>query len=150
MRRTSRLVGGCYLTMVRPLLERHPEADARQMQRDFLRVWSAERGQMMRADHQARGLAITPANLIREMDLCAKYVWEIADEAVTPDGYQATIAWTPMDQAWEDYDLIDDARIFWEESFPALAASYDSDLSVSFPSLHWRGDSTTTIRVSRA
>ena len=150
MRRTSRLVGGCYLSMVHPLLERHSEPEARQMQRDFLRVWSAERGQMMRADHEARGIAITPANLVREMDLCAKYVWDIAAESATPDSYEATIAWTPMDQAWEDYDLVDDARIFWEESFPALAAAYDPGLSVAFPTLRWRGDPTTTIRVTRA
>lgn len=149
MRRTSRLVGGCYISMVRPLQERHSPSEARQMQRDFLRIWSRDRGERMRAEHAARGLAPTPENFLREMDLCTKYVWDIEDLAATSDSYEAAIRWTPMDQAWEDYDLVEDARIFWEESYPALAAGYDPSLRVELPKLKWRGDNETVLRVGR-
>lgn len=149
MRRTSRLVGGCYLTMVRPLHDRHAPEDARQMQREFLRRWGRERGEMMRADHAARGLAITPENFVREMDVCPKYVWDIADEVATPDRYEATIHWTPMDQAWEDYDLAEDARIFWETSYPALAGGYDPSFQIGLPALKWRGDGPTRLQAMR-
>ncbi len=117
------------------------------MQRDFLGVWSRERGEMIRAEQAARGLAITPENFVREMDLCPKYVWDIEDEAVTSDGYESAIRWTPMDQACEDFDLMEGARIFWEESYPASAAGYDPSFRAELPKLRWRGDGETVMRV---
>lgn len=147
MRRTTRLIGGCYMTMVNPLRERHSAAEAVAMQRAFLRAWSRERGELMRADHQARGIAISPANLVREMDFCPRYVWNLSDETCSPDRYEATIGWTALDQAWQDYDLGADAQIFWEETLPALAEGYAPGTRVELPLLRWRGDAETKVRV---
>jgi L-2-amino-thiazoline-4-carboxylic acid hydrolase-like protein len=149
MRRTSRLVGGCYLTMTRPLFERHPESAA-ETRRTFLRIWAEERGRLMRRRHEERGLEPTPANFVREMDFCVRYVWEFDERVSGADRYEARIGWTPMDQAWADYDEADAACAFWEETYPALAGGYDAGLTVDLPSLTWRGDQETILCVVRA
>jgi hypothetical protein len=150
MRRTSRLVGGCYLSMVIPLQERHSPEETEQILRDFLTIWSRERGELMRADHQERGIAVTPAHLLREMDLCAGYIWDMAESASDDGTYAAVIHDTPMDQAWADYNLGTEAPLFWEVTLPALAEGYDPDLIVEIPRLRQRGDDAMEVRVSRA
>jgi L-2-amino-thiazoline-4-carboxylic acid hydrolase-like protein len=148
MLRTSRLVGGCYLTMTRPLGERHP-ATAAETRRRFLRTWAEERGRLMRRSHEARGIAPTPANFVREMDFCVRYAWNLDERVADVDRYEAAVAWTPMDQAWIDYDEGESAKAFWEESYPALARGYDAGLAVELPALTWRGDGETILRVVR-
>lgn len=149
MRRTSRLIGGCYLTMVRPLQQRHSPEEAQQILRKFLAAWSRERGELMRAGHQERGIAITPANLVREMDFCAGYIWDMTEEIATDGAYTAVIRDTPFDQAWADYNLGPEAALFWEVTLPALAEGYDPDLRVEVPRLRQRGDDAMEIRVTR-
>ncbi len=148
MLRTSRLVGGCYLTMTRPLVARHP-ATAAETRRRFLQVWAEERGRRLRERHRERGIAATPANFVREMDFCARYAWDLDERADAPDRYEAGVAWTPMDQAWIDYDEADAARAFWEVSYPALARGYDDRFDLTLPMLTWRGDGETVLRVAR-
>ncbi|MFT4038252.1 MAG: L-2-amino-thiazoline-4-carboxylic acid hydrolase, partial [Thermomicrobiales bacterium] len=149
MRRTSRLVGGCYLAMVQPLRERHAPEVADAILRDFLTIWAAERGELMRADHQARGIAVTPANLIREMDLCAGYIWDMEDEVSAEGGYAAEIRSNPIDTAFADYTLGADAPRFWEATLPALAGGYDPGLRVELAQSAAGGPGTWRVRVWR-
>jgi hypothetical protein len=150
MRRTSRLVGGCYLTMVNPLRQRHSPDETEQILRDFLTVWARERGELMRADHEERGIDISPANLVREMDFCAGYIWEMADDVAGDGVYTAVIRDTPFDQVWADYNLGPEAALFWEITLPALAEGYDAGLRLEIPRLRQRGDDAMELRVSRA
>jgi len=150
MRRTLRLVGGCYMTIVNPLRERHNAEEADQILRNTLTVWARERGELMRADHQKRGIEITPANLVREMDFCASYIWDMTDEIADDGTYIAVVRDTQLDQVWADYNLGPEAALFWEITLPALAEGYDPDLRVEIPRLRQRGDEVMEIRVSRA
>ena len=148
MRRTLRLVGGCYLTIVNPLRERHSAAEADQILRDTLTVWARERGELMRADHQKRGIAVTAANLVREMDFCAGYIWDMTDEIADDGTYIAVVRDTQLDEVWADYNLGPEAALFWEITLPALAEGYDPGLRVEIPCLRQRGDDVMEIRVS--
>jgi hypothetical protein len=150
MRRTLRLVGGCYMTIVNPLRERHNAEEADQILRNTLTVWARERGELMRADHQKRGIEITPANLVREMDFCASYIWDMTDEIADDGTYIAVVRDTQLDQVWADYNLGPEAALFWEITLPALAEGYDPDLRVEIPRLRQRGDEVMEIRISRA
>jgi hypothetical protein len=147
--RTSRLIGGRYWTMTRALLARHHAEAAEAVIRRFLRRWGAQRGGLLRAEHEARRLAPSPENLIREIDLAAKYVWEMTEECRSRDRYVVTVAWTPMDEAWADLDAGCAARLFWEESLPPLAEHYDPALSLEIAALRWRGDDRTRLVVTR-
>ncbi|MBA3331058.1 MAG: hypothetical protein H0T39_09335 [Actinobacteria bacterium] len=145
--RTSRLLGGRYVTMLRASLERHPTAEAKAHVRRWLRSWATQRGALLEEAQTARGLACDASSLIREMDLACKYVWEIGEVTATPSLYDATIDWTPMDDAWADLDAAAEARIFWEETLPALARAYNSDLTLELAAPRWRGDPRTQLRV---
>ena len=83
------------------------------------------------------------------MDLCAGYIWDLADEVATDGSYMAVIRDTPLDQAWADYDLGAEAALFWKITLPALAEGYDPDLRVEIPRLRQRGDDAMEIRITR-
>ena len=146
--RTSRLMGGRYLTMVQATLRRHPKAEADACIRRWLRSWATQRGELLRETHLANDLPLDAASLMRDMDLACKYVWETTESSTTSEVHESTIDWTPMDDAWADLDAAEAARVFWEESLPALTQAYNPDLTMEIIGLRWRGDRETRIRVS--
>jgi hypothetical protein len=148
MPRTSRLVGGCYVPTVRPLLDRHPDKPAREAQRRYPRAWANDRGELMRRDHARRGIE-PPASFLWEMDLCPMYACDLGDEEIGPSRYEATVGWTPIDQACADCGFGEDVRISWDESCCAFAEGYDPSLRVELPFLRWRGEFLTRLRVVR-
>jgi hypothetical protein len=147
--RTSRLIGGRYWTMARAILDRHPAPQAEECLRRGLRAWAAQRGEQLRATHEECGIQPDAPSLIRELDLACNYVWELQELTVEPDLYEASVAWTPMDDAWRDLDAADVARVFWEETLPQLARSYGQDLRLEWVALESRGDPETRVRVTR-
>lgn len=140
--RTSRLIGGRYWTMTKALFMRHPEDEAEAVVRRFVRNWATQRGEILRNDHQALGMELTAENLVREMDLACKYVWEMSEETSLPGRYAVDVAWTPMDDAWADLDASRVARIFWEESLPVLVESYNPNIQLNLASTRWTGGET--------
>ncbi len=145
--RTSRLLGGRFWTAARATLDRHPKAEAVACLKRWLRSWATQRGQMLAAAHKAKGLERSAVNLVRQMDLGCQYVWEMAEGTATPALYEAVVQWTPMDDAWVDLRAAEQADLFWEETFPAMARGYKPSLEVELPALQWRGDSETRLRV---
>jgi hypothetical protein len=147
MLRTSRLIGGCYITMVGPLRDRHP-GEADHVLRAFLRRWSTERGRLMRERTDAAGQAPTPDQFLRDMDFGPLFAWDAETTRTAGGDVELVVRDTPMDRAFADYDEGAAATIFWEESLPALAEGYGSNLTVDLPELRWRGDAATRIVVS--
>lgn len=149
MLRTSRLIGGCYVTMARPLVERHPgQADV--VLSRFLQAWSDDRGRLMRERDLAAGLPLSAERFVRGLDLCPLQAWDADVVRLEPDHVELVVRDTPMDQAWQDYDEAAIARRFWEETFPAVAAAYDPGVVAELPELRWRGDPATRLVVRSA
>jgi L-2-amino-thiazoline-4-carboxylic acid hydrolase len=146
--RTSRLIAGRYWTFARAILDRHAAPEADTCLRRGLRAWASQRGALMRATELERGSTTDPINFVRHMDLACSYVWELTELVVEPRRYEAMVEWTPLDDAWRDLDAGYLAALFWEETMPALAASYRSDMRVELPLLHWRGDAGTRLHIS--
>lgn len=137
--RTSRLIGGRYWTMTEALFADYPADEAEACIRRFLRSWATQRGELLRRDHEAKGVPLTAANLVREIDMASKYVWEMSEETTAHDRYIATVDWTPMDDAWSDLNASPVAELFWEESLPEVARAYNPRLSLEVAELRWSG-----------
>jgi hypothetical protein len=84
---------------------------------------------------------------LRGLDLAPLQIWEATELHVADDAYVVEIAWTPMDDAWDDLAADDAARIFWQESLPAYLDGYYDRLAVTLLADRRSGDTTTRIDV---
>lgn len=148
MVRTSRLMGGRYWTMVSALYSHHDAQSADDVIRQFLRSWGRQRGQLMRIRHLEKGVPLLPEYFVRDMDLSPHIVWEMHQEQGLKDSQQMFIDFTPMDDAWTDLECAHAAKMFWEESLPAMVGAYSEDMSVDLTELVWRGDARTTVTMA--
>lgn len=143
--RTNRLIAGRYLTMARALRERHQPDEADACMSRALRSWGKQRGQLLREQHHERGIAIDARNLFHESDLASQYVWDLRDEVALPDRYEVVVGWSPMEDAWADLSAAEEAKMFWQESFPAMVNAYSPALRAEIAELTWDGDEQTRI-----
>ena len=147
LKRSSRLLGGHYVTLARPLIERHGD-EGRAAMVDALERWGAERGRLLRQGHEAAAIEPGLAAFVRHHDLPLTLVWESA-EIETADGRVVVeIGDTPHDDAWADADASELGVLWYETVYPAMVAAYLPGAGAHWPSLRARGDAVSRLELS--
>lgn len=137
LKRTTRLMGGRFYTIAKPLLERHGEA-GRAVLRDGLVKWGEERGRILRREHEEAGLPVGFQSFIRQHDLPARYVWRVREIEMSPARAVLEIEETPHEEAWDDYQAGDIAQLWHEAAYPPMVATYLPGASARWLSLRGR------------
>ncbi len=109
-----------------------------------LRNWGTWRGREMQEAHRAKGLPLNLESFITYYDdPAAEIGWVAENVRLTPTEYHVEI----VKSAWSD--LFDElatgplATLFFEESLPAQARAYNSQISMTIPRLRERGDAVS-------
>jgi hypothetical protein len=103
-----------------------------------LKAWGAERGRLLRKQHEEDGLEISLSNFIRHHDMPAAFVWRHV-VTVGPEAAVVEIAETPHEEAWEDLKAKDIGSLWYEGSYPAMAQAYLPGLTASWAQLRSNG-----------
>lgn len=146
LKRSNRLVGGRFFSHVKVILDRHGE-EGREVIAEALRAWGAERGRLLRKEHQDAGVEISIASFIEHHDMPLRFVWQQTAVVVDSHGY-VEIGDTPHEEAWEDYDALDCGAMFYRESYPAMAQAYEPGLSAVWTRLRSQGDAVNRLELT--
>jgi L-2-amino-thiazoline-4-carboxylic acid hydrolase len=138
LKRSNRLVGGRFYTHASVILERHG-AEGREAILEALANWGAERGRLLRREHEEQGIEPTLANFIRYHDMPASMVWRHS-VTLQPLGAVIDIAETPHEEAWEDLHAMELGALWYEGSYAAMARAYLPGLSAIWTKLRSKGD----------
>lgn len=146
LKRSNRLVGGRFFTHARVILDRHGDA-GREVLLSALRVWGAERGQILRKEHEEAGITPSLQSFIRHHDMPAALVW---NHTVTHEAGRAIveIAETPHEQAWQDVDGMEIGALWYEGSYPAMVEAYLPGASAKWTKLRSRGDAINRLELN--
>lgn len=144
LKRSNRLLGGHFFTCAVPIIERHGAA-GREAVREALVNWGRERGHLLRARHAERDIAVTLANFIRRHDLPVRLIWPLREVEVNDHRVIVEIDDTPQDQAWADAGAFELARLWYEASYPAMAAAYLPRTRSRWTALRANGDATNRL-----
>ena len=123
LKRSGRLVGGRFVTAARVVLDRHGEA-GRQMINEALASWGADRGRHLRDEHLGRGIEPSLQNFVRHHDFPMHLVWSVREIEMEASRVVLEISDTPQDQAWADLGAAELGMVWYEASYPSMAAAY--------------------------
>ena len=147
LKRTNRLVGGRYVTAARVLVE-HFADDGLDTIRGAMRAWGKLRGEHLRAEHELKSIAHTPANFMRHHDLPFATVWDADEKIADAASFVAQIYDTPHDEAWRDMMATDLGALWYEESYAAMIDSYLPGAKLEWTKLTCRGDVVNELRIT--
>ena len=145
LKRSNRLVGGRFYTHATVILERHGEA-GREAIRDALANWGAERGQLLRKEHEAAGIEPSLNSFIRNHDMPAKFVWH-HEATFRPGRAVIDIHETPHEEAWEDLHAADLGRLWYEGTYPAMVEAYLPGSKAVWSLLRGNGDAVNRLEL---
>lgn len=140
LKRTDRLMGGWFYTLAGVILDRHGEAEGRDVILDALEKWGAERGSILRREHEELGIKRSAANFVCHHDFPARMVWDHRIEMLPNDGIAVELIDTPHDDAWVDTGSVELGGLWYRGSYPAMARSYMSGLSADWTQLKADGN----------
>ena len=146
LKRSNRLVGGRFYTHASVILDRHGE-EGRALILEALRRWGAERGTLLRREHEAEGIEPSVAHFIRHHDMPAHMVWQQQIEHLPGGGAVLDIIETPHEEAWEDVRAAELGALWYEGSYPAMAEAYMSGLTATWTRLKARGDASNRLEL---
>ena len=147
LKRSNRLLGGHFFTCAIPIMKRHGD-EGRDAVCDALAAWGAERGALLKSRHQEKGIEESLINFIRSHDLPARLIWPLREVEVSEHKVVVEIDETPQDDAFEDSKLTDLGCLWYENSYPAMAAAYLPGTSAEWTRLRARGDDTNRLELS--
>jgi hypothetical protein len=148
LKRSNRLVGGRFFTHASVILERHGDA-GREVIKEALGRWGRERGEKLRAEHEASGIQPSLASFIQHHDMPAAIVWR-QQATFTPGGAVVEIAETPHEEAWEDLGAIDYGALWYEGSYPPMVEAYLPAANAVWTKLRSKGDEVNRLEIRLA
>jgi hypothetical protein len=147
VKRSNRLVGGRFFTIARVLLERHGEEGMVALKEAMAR-WGAERGRLLRLEHEAAGITPSLASFVEHHDLPCREVWQTREVVTEPGHVVIDIAATPQDEAWQDLNGVELGGTWYEEAYPAMAAAYLPGATARWTKLKSRGDAVNRLELT--
>jgi hypothetical protein len=148
LKRSNRLVGGRFFTHASVILERHGDA-GREVINEALGRWGKERGEKLRAEHEASGIQPSLASFIQHHDMPATIVWR-QQATFTPGGAVVEIAETPHEEAWEDLGAIDYGALWYKGSYPPMVEAYLPGANAVWTKLRSKGDEVNRLEIRLA
>src|SRR5690606_16075631 len=100
----------------------------------------AERGSILRREHEELGIERSAANFVCHHDFPARMVWDHRIETLPNDGIAVELIDTPHDDAWVDTGSVELGGLWYRGSYPAMARSYMSGLSADWTQLKADGN----------
>jgi hypothetical protein len=146
LKRTNRLVGGRYISHARAIIEKFGD-DGRDTVRRGLRSWGRLRGEHLRKEHEAKGIARDALGFMRRHDMPFATVWDMHEKVATENEFVAEIRETPHDEAWRDMRATELGPLWYEESYAAMAEAYSPGATARWTRLMCRGDAVSEIHV---
>jgi len=146
LKRSNRLVGGRFHSHASVILDRHGD-EGREVILEGLQAWGAERGRLLRKQHEEDGIEVSLSNFIRYHDMPSAFVWR-QNVTVDANGAVIEIAETPHDEAWEDLEAIDMGELWYEGSYPAMAEAYLPGLTAFWTQLKAKGAPANRLQLS--
>lgn len=134
LKRSNRLVGGRFYAHARVILDRHGE-DGRIAILMALEKWGAERGRLLRAEHEEAGIETCVASFIRHHDMPVHMIWSHSIEMLPDGGAVLEISDTPHDEAWEDTMSVELGALWYRGAYPAMARAYLPNLVAEWTQL---------------
>ncbi len=147
LKRSNRLVGGRFVTTARAILDDFGD-DGLGVVREGMRAWGRLRGEILRREHEKRGLGIDPVTLMRRHDFPCATVWDMEESEASTARYAATIRWTPQDEVWRDLDAVDLGEHWYGAAYGSLVEAYLPGAHIEWPRLQCRGDAVSEIEIT--
>lgn len=146
LKRSNRLLGGHFFTCAIPIMQRHGE-QGRQAVCDALAAWGAERGSLLAKRHVEKGIKASLINFVRAHDLPARLIWPVREVEVTTTKVIVEIDETPQDEAFEDSKHSELGSLWYQHSYPAMAAAYLPGATSRWTRLRAGGDETNRLEL---
>lgn len=148
LKRSNRLLGGHFFTCAIPMIERHGD-EGREAVVAALESWGAERDRKLRDRHEAESGGISLERFVREHDLPERIIWPLREIEMSENHVVVEFEDTSQDQAFEDHQHRDLGRLWYEASYPAMAADYMPGTTAVWSALRSRGDETNRLELTR-
>ncbi len=147
LKRSTRLIGGQYFTLARPLIERHGD-DGREVIAEALTAWGRQRGELLRQSHEEAGITVGLESFIRHHDLPLTLVCDTREVDNAPGRLVAEIGYTPQDDGWVDAGVQDLGALWYEIAYPAMIDAYLPGATATWTSLVARGDAVSRLEMT--
>jgi len=139
----SRLYASLYYFLGRAMVEAFGSAGEGALRR-AVHDYGAYRAGCVRADHQARGLALNLANMMNFGDMPNTDSLERTDRVCTPSYFRVTVTECTLYDAWKDLGGLDVGRIYCEEVHHPLYCGYVDGVTLDLPDFLTKGDEVCT------
>jgi hypothetical protein len=146
LKRSNRLVGGRFYTAARVLVERHGEQGIEAI-KDGLARWGADRGKILRHEHQVSGIPLNLMSFINYHDFPCRQVWQTREITMERDCVVIEVADSPQDEAWTDLKGTDLGVLWYEASYPAMVETYLPGSTAKWTKLKSRGDTLSRLEM---
>ena len=141
--RWSRLYGTLYCFLARAMLDNFGDEGERVL-RQAVHDYGAYRADSMRADHQARGLALNLANLQNLGDMPNTDSLEKDGRICTPSYFCVTVNECTHNDTWRALDSLDAGRIYCAEVHHPMYCGYAGGTTLDLPDYLTKGDEYCT------
>jgi hypothetical protein len=113
-----------------------------------LKRWGADRGRILRREHEEQGIEVDLANFITHHDLPIRFAWDIQQIEMHPRHVIIEIRDSPHDDAWKDLGVDGLAADWYEGSYPAMVDAYLPGSKASWTSLRGRGGAVNRLELT--
>jgi hypothetical protein len=141
--RWSRLYASLYYFLGKAMLDGFGKAGEKVLRR-AIHDYGAYRASRVRADHEARGLAINLANMMNEGDMPNTDSLASKDRICTPSYFCTTVTECTLYDAWRDLGGVDVGRIYCQEVHEPLYCEYADGVTLDMPHFMTKGDQVCT------
>jgi len=135
----SRLYGTLYTFLARAMVDNFGDEGERAL-RQAIHDYGAYRARWMRADHQARGLALNLANLQSLGDMPNTDSLEKEGRICTPSYFRVTVNECTHNDTWRTLDSLDVGRIYCAEVHHPMYCGYADGITLDLPAYLTKGD----------
>lgn len=139
----SRLYASLYYFLGNAMLDGFGEA-GEQALRQAIHDYGSYRACWMRADQQARGLALNLANMMNMGDMPNTDSLEREDRICTPSYFRVTITECTLHDTWYALDGLRVGRIYCEEVHHPMYCGYADGVTLDLPDYLTKGDEFCT------
>jgi hypothetical protein len=145
----SRLYASLYYFLGRAMMERFGEAGEKAL-RQAIHDYGAYRAGWMRADHEARGLALNLANMMNLGDMPNTDSLESDDRVCTPAYFRIVVKECTLYDTWRNLDGLHVGRIYCAEVHHPLYCGYADGVTLDLPNYLTKEDEVCTFILTQS
>ena len=135
----SRLYASLYYFLGQAMVDRFGDAGESAL-RQAIHNYGAYRASHVRADHDARGLALNLANMMNFGDMPNTDSLDSGDRICTPSEFRITVNECTLYNTWRSLNGVDAGRIYCEEVHHPLYCEYAQGVTLDLPDFLTKGD----------